>query len=455
VIGSIVGKTRWLIHGRSTTAAVVQTTVLQLGALVAYFANGLLTARLLGPAGRGELAAILLIPSLMGFLSTLGVPAALLYHLKRDAESGPRLIGAAIILCMALGTVGFIAGYEIVPYALRQYTPRDVEIARLVMFVAPLSLLTYIGTSVFESAGNFWYGSLTRFLPPLVTLGSLCAFWAAGRLDVATAAVSYALPSLPIPIKMLADVVRRSHPIFFPVMRSTYQQLFSYGLRSFGLDVLKTIGQQIDQVLVVAFLSPTAMGLYAVALAISRLFLQIFQASVLRVLFPRIAARPIEEVTFAVGRATRITALLSTPLCAGVFILAPLVLRFTYGGKFTDASGVLRVLAIEALFGGSTWILAQAFLALGKPGILTALQALGLALSLPLMLVCIPRFGLIGAGYALLASTIARFAIVLASFPLLLHTKPPSLLLTLGDIKSLQLRFREKSDPVSDPTASL
>ncbi len=451
MIGSLLGRTRWLIRGKSTTAAVLQTTVLQVVTLIANLGTGILVARILAPSGRGELAAINLIPSLVAFASTLGIPAALLYNLRRDRQEAPTLIGAAIVSLCVLGTAGIAIGFAIMPYALHQYSPHVVALARLFLLTAPLALFTYISTSVFDSTGNFWYANSTRFLSPIVTLASLCTFWATGRLDVLTAATSYALPSLPIGIKMLVDVVRQSHPVFFPAARDAYAKLFSYGIRSFGVDLLSTIGQQIDQVLVVTFLSPRAMGLYAVALAVSRI-LQIFQSAVVRVLLPRIAARPIEEVTFAVGRAARITAALTAPMCLAVVVLAPFLLRLVYGGAFAGASSVLRVLAVEALFAGATWIFAQAFLALGKPGTVAGFQAIGLALTFPLMLILIPRFGLVGAGYALLASTLLRFALVLASFPWLLRARLPGVLLTSSDIASLKLRLRPKNDadgPVS------
>jgi antigen flippase len=440
LISSIIGRTRWLVRGRTATAAVMQTTLSQIVTLVANLATGILTARLLAPTGRGELAAINLIPALMGFLMSLGIPAALLYHLKRDREHAANLTGAALVVICGLGLIGMIVGYALMPFALHQYSPYVVTLARVFLFTVPLSLFTYVTTSVFESAGDFWYGSGTRFLSPLVTLVSLLAFWAAGRLDVLTAATSYAIPALPIGIKMLIDVVRRYKPVFLPAHRQSYADLFSYGFRSFGTDLLRTIGQQIDQLLVITFLSPAAMGLYAVALAVSRI-LQIFQSSVVRVLLPRIAAKPPDEVVTAVGYAARVTATLTFPLCAGVALLAPLLLRLTYGGKFTGASDVLRVLAVEALFAGSTWILAQAFLASGRPGIVTALQGIGLALSFPLMLVLIPRFGLLGAGIALLLSTLTRFVLVLVCFPWLLKMPPPSLFATRAELAGLRRKL--------------
>jgi antigen flippase len=441
LIASIVAHTRWLIRGRSTTAAVMQTTFFQVITIVANLATGIITARLLAPAGRGELAAINLVPSIMAYLLTLGVPGALLYHLKRDENNASRLVAAALVVTTGLGAVAVIIGYAVMPYALREYPPHAVALARFFLFTTPISLFTLLCTSAFDSAGNFWYGNGTRFLAPLLTLASLCAFWATGRLDVFTAAVSYALPSLPIGAKMLTDVVRYYRPVFVPMLRVVYGQLFSYGLRSFGISLLSAVAQQIDQVLVVTFLSPTKMGLYAVALAVSRV-LQIFQSSVVRVLLPKIAARPVEEVVAAVGRASRITVALTVPLCVGVVVLAPFLLRLVYGGKFSEASGVLRVLAIEAIFGGVAWILSQAFLALGKPGIVTSLQGIGVGLSFPLMIVLIPRLGLIGAGISLLVSTLVRVGFVALCFPWLLSTPPPSFLLNRSDLTSLRHRFR-------------
>jgi antigen flippase len=448
VIAALAHRTRWLIRGRSTTAAVLQTTVLQVATLVLNFGTGILTARLLAPAGRGELAAINLVPTLLGYLLTFGVPTAVLYNLRRSPQDSPRLIGAAFVLTAVFGLAAVAAGYVIMPYTLHQYSEHTVAVARIFLLTAPISIATYVCTNAFDSAGNFWYGNGTKFLSPLITLICLCAFWASGRLDVLTAAVSYALPSLPVGIKMVLDTKRHYRPVFLTLTAGPFKQLLSYGLRSYGVDLLRTIGSQVDQVLVIAFLTPAAMGLYAVALAVSRI-LQIFQSSVVRVLLPHIAARSTAEVVPAVGRATRITAALTAPLSAGLIVLAPWLLHLTYGGKFEAAEGVLRILALEALFAGATWILAQAFLALGKPATVTALQAIGLALSVPLMLVLIPRFGLLGAGMALMLSTVVRLVLVILSFPWLLGIAPPGLLLTRADIESLRRRLR-RNVPADD-----
>jgi len=84
---------------------------------------------------------------------------------------------------------------------------------------------------------------------------------------------------------------------------------------------------------------------------------------------------------------------------------------------------------------GATLVLAQAFMALERPGVITALQVVGLLLTLPLMLVFVPRLGIVGAGLALLISTSARLIFVLASFPVFLNMPVPNILPKTEDIR--------------------
>jgi len=98
---------------------------------------------------------------------------------------------------------------------------------------------------------------------------------------------------------------------------------------------------------------------------------------------------------------------------------------------------VLRILVVQIVLAGATAVLSQTFMALGRPGIVTTLQVLGLLLTVPLMLVLIPRFGIVGAGLALLLSTIARFVFILISFPVFLKMRVPQLLPSMQDVRFL------------------
>jgi O-antigen/teichoic acid export membrane protein len=98
-----------------------------------------------------------------------------------------------------------------------------------------------------------------------------------------------------------------------------------------------------------------------------------------------------------------------------------------------EAVDVLRLLVVEVVLSGTTVVLAQAFMALEKPGIVTFLQGVGLAASLPLLITLIPLYGLAGAGLALVGTTLIRLIFILICYPLVLKTRPPDLLIKRED----------------------
>jgi O-antigen/teichoic acid export membrane protein len=137
------------------------------------------------------------------------------------------------------------------------------------------------------------------------------------------------------------------------------------------------------------------------------------------------------------SRAVRISTLLTAPAGVAVVCLGPTLLGLLYGKEYTAADSVLRLLVLEVVLSGAALVLSQAFMALERPGVITALQILGLTLTLPLMLILVPRFGLVGAGLALLLSTIARLIFVLVSFPLFLKMPAPHLFPMIEDLRFL------------------
>ena len=225
--------------------------------------------------------------------------------------------------------------------------------------------------------------------------------------------------------------------------RESATSLTSYGFKAFGIDVLATLSTQIDQALVVRFLSAPQLGIYAVSLAISRL-LGHFSLSLTTILLPKAAALPPNEAIALVGRAARVT-LGATAFGALVLsAITPVIVPFFYGQDFTEAGRLAQILFVEVTISSTISVLAQAFLSTGRPGTVTALQGVGLAAIVPLMIYGIPRYGLVGAALALLASTGIRLIFVLLCFPVLLKIAPPNIIPTAADARFALSRVRPK-----------
>jgi O-antigen/teichoic acid export membrane protein len=193
---------------------------------------------------------------------------------------------------------------------------------------------------------------------------------------------------------------------------------------------------QVDQVLVVGLLDARQMGIYAVALAVSRVP-QLLHAAVVAVVFPSAAGLDKDRIAHMVGRAARISTAIA--LAFGVVLAAamPFLIPGMYGRVFAPAVPVALVLTLEALIGGLVSVLAQAFMASDRPALVTLLQTVGLAVTLPSMFVLLPHFGLVGAAAALLLSTVTRLGLLLFAFPAVLKVRIPRLVLDLDDVRAL------------------
>jgi O-antigen/teichoic acid export membrane protein len=438
-MNTFFARIHWVLKGQDGTSATIQTFLSRILILATNVATGVITARFLGSQGRGEQTAIILWPQFLAFSLTFGLPSALVYNLKRYPESKSKLFSASLFLATILGFVAMMVGVVFIPFWLSNYSIYVIRDAQWMMLATPLVLLGVIFTAALESEGKFGIANQSRNFLPLATLGLLGGMAITQTLTPLTSGLAYVLPSLPISVWIFMYLWQLLKPQW-KELNISCRQLLSYGVRSYGIDLLGTLAGQLDQVLVIGLLSPSSMGMYAVALSLSRM-LNVFQASIVTVLFPKIAAMPLVEVVSLTGQVTRLNLFLTLLIGIILMALGPIVLQVLYGSEFMEAVAVFRILIIEVILAGTTMILAQAFMALGRPGMVTILQGVGLGLSLPLMLILIPRYGLVGAGLSLLGSTTARLIFILLSYRITFKIPPPSLVFTSADLMLLKNGF--------------
>lgn len=436
---AIVSRIQWVMSGKSGIAATLQTVMARMLTLAANIGTGIITSRLLEPQGRGEYNAISLWPQFLAFTLTLGLPPALRYNFKRYPEKQAELFSAAVLMSVVLGFIAMAIGIAFMPQFLSNYSPKIVRFAQWFMIWAPIVLLWETFIAVLEATHEFTFANQIRYLQPLFAVVALGILGLTKQLTPFTAALAYSLPGIPLFFWTLRYLWRRFPPRWGK-LGSAGKLLASYGVRAYGMELLGTLSEKVDQALVVTRLSPASMGLYTLALSMSRM-LGLFHSSTITVLLPKIAACPVEEVIALTGRATRVSTAVTSLAAAIVAIPIPVLIEFLYGSEYLEAVAIFRILVIEIIIGGMTWVLTQAFMALGRPGVLTVIEGLSILLTVPLMLLLIPLYGLEGAGLSLLLSTTFRLFVVLASYPLILKVRPPGLIPTKEDWNFLQQAF--------------
>jgi O-antigen/teichoic acid export membrane protein len=441
----------------SGVRAIAHSIISKAGILAINAATGILTARALQPTGRGELAAMIIWSLFLASATTLGVPSSLIFHLRRRSDLRRELTSTSMAMAFLLGTIAALAGAAFLPAWLHQYSPALISAARWFLIFTPICSMTLAGRAILEATDDFSVSNLVQTFTPLATLLALAGFLFAHRLTPYTAGIAYVFASIPTFLILLFRLnLRWMRPRYLRL--DAAKLLLSYGIRSYGIDLLGTLALQVDQVLVVNLLSPGAMGSYVVVLSLSRM-LNLFQNSVVMVLFPKAAGKTSEavlELTEQSARlSTTITAFCGLLVCA----LGPFLLRLLYGREYVGAVNSLRVLVTEVTLSGLVFVLAQAFMALARPGIITFLQAIGLGLCLPVMYWLVPKWGVMGAAVALLVSTSTRLLLILLAFPFVLKTRLPRLFPHPNDFETVtrKLSTLNKSNVIktSEPASRI
>ena len=435
-------RVNWLIQGKGSVAATAQTIITMVAILAVNVITGMITARTLGPEGRGEQAALILWPEFMANVITLGIPSALVYNLRRYPEERSNFFSAATIICGGLGIGSAAVGIVFLPQWLSQYPPETIRMAQLLMPIVPIFLLAQLFAMALDASSQFAISNLGRYMMPLGTLLFLLGLVLTDNINPYTAALAYILPGIVVFASRIA-YLRKLFQFRWSGLGKTYGRLMSYGVRSYGVELVKTLSGQLSQVVIVGLLSSTNLGIYVVALNLSRM-MNVFQTSFVTVLFPKVAGRPVKEVVAMTGRAVRVSLALTCMAGIAVSLLAPIVLKLLYGEEFLVAIAVFRILLVEIIINGTVWVFLQAFMAVNKPGIVTILQGLGVAISVPLMFILIPLYGLEGAGLALLCSSTVRLILIYVSYSLILKVSPPSLILNRDDLDFVWQQLRAK-----------
>jgi antigen flippase len=445
---ALVARLRWVASGRTGAAAVLQTVLARAGMLVGNLLTGVIVARTLLPQGRGEQAAISSWPTLFAGLLTLGIPLSIIYNIGGQRERAREYFSAGVVAMAALGAISGAIGAFIIPHTLsHRYSSHAIHFAQLFMAFTPLILVQYVLQATLESQGRFSVSNRLRYVPLVLTVVSLTVLAVLHRLTPFSSSLCYAVPTTILTLTAFWEL-RGLLPLRITRWRQTYRSLLTYGLKSYGNDLVSTFGLQIQLGLLISLLTANQLGIATVAFNVANM-LNVFYSAFNIVLFPKTVARSRDEIAVMAGRSARISTGVSVLGGTVLTVIVPTFLPFLYGKSFTHAVPIAQIMTLQVLISGMVSILASAFTITGRPWIVTILQISGLAFSIPLLVLLIPRFGLFGVAFAFLMAASVRLFLVLLSYPILLKQRIPSVILTRGDIAFIRHRLVLRGNPAA------
>jgi antigen flippase len=432
---------------RPSVRNTLTTTMVNMIVLCLNLGTGLLTARFLGPDGRGEFAAMLLWPQFLASLLTLGLPQAITFDMVRHPEDQRGIVGIALLASLGLGLLAMALGVVVIPIWAGNYSTSVIGFAQSAMFLAPVILIMWAVNGCLQAHGLFALYNRNLYLQPILALAGLSALALLDRITPLSAALATVLAPLPVFAANLEWLFRVQRPtLAAPVRNGT--RLLRYGLRSCGIQLLNALSQQFDSIYVLGVLDPGAVGLYVVARSAAKPTM-LFATAMNAVLFPKASALATGDAVDLAALAARVGIVAATLIAVPLATLGTLLIGLLYRPEFVEAAGPFQILVAEGVITAINLTLAQAFMTVGRPGVVTLLQLTSFLAGAVLLIILVPPHGIVGAALALLSAAVIRLTSSLACFPLILGTAIPRLWLNLDDVRLLLLSQSHRDSTIA------
>ena len=377
--------------------AAMQTYGSYLVASAAGLANVVLTARLLGASGRGEIAFLTTVAGLIAFLASLSAYEAMINISGARPAERPALAGAGVVLAGVLGTLGAAAAWIVfraVPAPEIQLTDADVLIS---ICAIPLLILQTYFLYLARASYNLGMASLGWISAPLATLALNAGFAAVHGLTIRVAVMNWVI-GLAVSAGMLVVHVGRSSGFALPSV-PLLRRILGFGLRSHLGGVMVTGSYRLDHWMLGALAGARELGIYSVAVAWFEAISHLSRA--VSVTFrPDLLRASAADAGRQSARIFRICAVVMLIIVAGTVLAAPFLCVFIFGPEFTDSVLDLRILAVSAFGVMALNIFGTTLVAQQRPLLESAAHGVGFAVAIVLFLVMIPPFGATGAALA-------------------------------------------------------
>lgn len=407
------------------------TTLITTVAITAIgFVTSVISARILGPEGRGLLSGALLITMLAGNASLFGLANSFIYY--KGAER-PFRYGLLLVLSLlfvgALSVLLALLGMQITDNArLHGQLP-------LILLLAAATAgqgFFYALSQLHDRLRFFNAMRLLLVVGHLVLLLALLAVFDRVEFQYILAtqlAVAVALTVLGIGWAWRHAVWRMPASAKPP---ATWRDVLSYGAGHHGTVLLSLILVNIDKIALLNLGTIVEFGLYALAFTASRLIGAV-QVAVSTALYSRFAGRDVGELSHHVRGAFRVTFLPMLLLAAIGAALSPWLIVWVYGPSFASMTLPFAVLLFECVISGASWVLAQRFNAGGRPGLVFVRQSISV---LPVFaaLPYLPHENIhVYLSLLMLAGAVLRLGVTLGLYPYALKERIPQMLPTVSD----------------------
>jgi len=384
---------------RSLGADATVTAATNVAMAAISFCTGIAAARMLGPLGRGELAAIQTTPSVIATFAMIGMPEALVYFSAREPGQSGRYLKTGIVLALVASVPFMLVAWLSMPFLIHAQSVKVISDARWYLMIAPIWAIVAMMYHPLRGIGDFLSWNVLRLAVPIAAVAVLVVAYLTSHMTPTFVAfgtlLSYALFFLPC-----GFVVGRRLTGPFQLDCSKITLMLRYGLPCLMTGLPQILNLRVDQMLMAAFMPPRDLGLYVIAVAWSGAVSPVLN-SIGATLLPAVASIDDQgHATARMSEGVRMTAMLALVVCPGVAAAAPFAIPYLFGAQFQGSVLTAVILVPAAGILGLNFSLQESIRGLGYPYAVLRAELVGLIVTGILLAALLRPLGIIGAAIA-------------------------------------------------------
>lgn len=371
------------------------------GTLLLSVVTAAITARWLGPTGKGQLAMALLLPGVLQLFLSLGINSANVYFTGSKKLSIAEVTSNSISFALLGALAGcFIALFLVFRHLLPVIVPGvPTGFVLLGMIALPLGLLFSNLSSVLQGLRRIGTLNVLNFLQKALMIPLLVLFVIWLKKGVPGAIVASLAASFLI-LLATAWRLRREGVDFRPRWnRRVIRPTLGYGMKGYVGNMLQFFNYRLDSFIVNAFIGPAGVGIYGVSVTLAELLWHL-PNSVGFVIFPKAAGTDHKDMNRFTPRVFWIV--LAVSLCGAVVLalLGRLAIHIIFSDRFMGAYMPLVALLPGVVLLGAGKVLTNDIAGRGYPHYNSIVAGLALIVTIALDLILIPKMGVLGAALA-------------------------------------------------------
>jgi O-antigen/teichoic acid export membrane protein len=382
--------------------AIARTACFNVATAVAAALCGVIMARAVGPAVRGEYAAVTSWFGILLLTGELGQPAAVCFYVARDPGRARDYVATSQRMMLASGVVALAGGLLLAP-DLAHGEPGVADAYRIIFSG---SVIVFTGTSYTFAlqAKSTRQWNLVRVSQPLLALAGIFLLHRLGLLTLRSA-IGVTVAAMAVQLGYAYYWCRRGGLAPGRARTELVRPLGSYGLSQIAAAAPATVNMYLDQ-LVLSQLAPSAdLGRYAIAVSVTLVPVPLVSA-IGNVAFPRLAA---QRRSAADSRRLPLAAAAARGAAAAVVLLpialsAHWLIPAVFGPAYRGAVPLLWILTPGGIFLACGQVVGDLLRGLGRPGLVAAAQGLAAVCTVILLVALLPATGVAAAA---IASTVA------------------------------------------------